>query len=118
MQNRPHYIGLIVHTCKDRPYKYNNSFKYESKRNSTEISNFIWGKKKEKINVDLDWRILAKAKPYSPASKKRMLCLTEKYHIIFSTTNLLNKRSELITKCRYENTFYLAIYTEVVEGFS
>ena len=39
------------------------------KRNSTELSNFIWGKKKEKINVDLDWSILDKAKPYSPASK-------------------------------------------------
>ena len=39
------------------------SFKYESKRNSTELSNSIWGKKTEKINVDLDWSILNKAKP-------------------------------------------------------
>ena len=59
-------------------------FSYESKRNSTELSNFIWGKMKDTINVDLDWNILDKAKPYSPASKKCMLCLTEKYHIIFS----------------------------------
>ena len=36
---------------------YNNSFKYKSRRNSTELSNFIWGKKKEKINVNLDWSI-------------------------------------------------------------
>ena len=89
-QNHPHYIGLTEDTFKDRLYKHNNSFQYESKRNSTEPSNFIWGKKKEKINVDLDWSILDKAKPYSPASKKCMLCLTEKYHIIFSTKNLLN----------------------------
>ena len=68
-QNHPHYIGLTEHTFKDRLYKHNNSFKYESKRNSTELSNFIWGKKKEKINVDLDWSILDKAKPYFPASK-------------------------------------------------
>ena len=59
-QSHPHYIGLTEHT-----FRYNNSFKYESKRNSTELSNFIWGKKKEKINVDLDWSILDKAKPYS-----------------------------------------------------
>ena len=32
VQNRPHYIGLIEHTCKDRLYKHNNSFKYESKK--------------------------------------------------------------------------------------
>ena len=69
-QNHPHYIGLTEHKIKDRLYKHNNSFKYESKRNSTELCNFIWGKKKEKINVDLDWSILDKAKPYSPASKK------------------------------------------------
>ena len=62
-QNHPHYIGLTEHTFKDRLYKHNNSFKYESKRNSTELSNFIWDKKKEKINVDLDWSILGKAKP-------------------------------------------------------
>ena len=77
-------------TFKYRLYKHNNSFKYESKRNSTELSNFIWGRKREKINVDLDWNILDKAKPYSPASKKCMLCLTEKYHIISSAKNLLN----------------------------
>ena len=46
-QNHPHYIGLTEHRFKDRLYKHNNSFKYESKRNSTELSNFIWGKKKE-----------------------------------------------------------------------
>ena len=65
-KNHPHYIGLTEH----RLYKHYNSSNYESKRNSTELSSFIWGKKKEKINVDLDWSILDKAKPYSPASKK------------------------------------------------
>ena len=79
-QNHPHYIGLTEHTFKDRLYKHNNSFTYESKRNSTELSNFIWGKKKEQINVDLDWSILDKAKPYSPASKKRMLSYREISH--------------------------------------
>ena len=116
-QNHPHYIGLTEHTFKDRLYKHNNSFKYESKRNSTELSNFIWGKKKEKINVDLDWSILDKAKPYSPASKKCMSCLTEKYLIIFSTKNLLNKRNEPVTKCRHENKFYLANYKDIHHNY-
>ena len=93
-QNHPHYIGLTEHAFKDRLYKHNNSFKYQSKRNSTEFSNFVWGKTKEKINVDLDWSISDKTKPSSPASKKCMLCLTEKYHIIFSTKNLMDKRTE------------------------
>ena len=46
----------------------------------------------------VDWSILDKAKPTSPSSKKYMLCLTEKYHIILSTKNLLNKRNELVNK--------------------
>ena len=40
-QNHPHYIGLTEHTFKDRLYKHNNCFEYESKRNSRELSNFI-----------------------------------------------------------------------------
>ena len=107
-QNQPHYFALKEHTFKIRLHKYNNSLKYESRRNSTELYNFIWGKKKEKVNVDLNWGILDKAKPYSPASKKCMLCLREKYRIIFSINNLLNKRNELVTKYRHENKFYLA----------
>ena len=74
-QNHLHYIGLTEHTFKDRLYKHGNSFKNESKRNSTELSKFIWGKKKEKINMDLDWSILDKPKPYSPASKKCIYAL-------------------------------------------
>ena len=45
-QNHLHYIGLTEHTFKDRFYQHNNS-KFELKRNSAELSNFIWRKKKE-----------------------------------------------------------------------
>ena len=67
--------------------------------------------------MDLDWSILDKAKPYSPASKKCMSCLTEKYLIIFSTKNLLNKRNEPVTKCRHENKFYLANYKDIHHNY-
>ena len=59
--------------------------------------------------MDLDWIILDKAKPYSPAYKKYMLCITEKYHIIFSTKNLLNKRDELVNKRKHDNNSILQI---------
>ena len=64
--------------------------------------------------LDLDWGILGKAKPYSQSSKELMLCLTEQQQIIFSTKNLLNKRNELLTKCRHENKFYLANYKDTL----
>ena len=64
--------------------------------------------------VDLDWSILGKAKPYSQSSKELMFCLTEQWQIIFSTKNLLNKRNELVTKCRHENKFYLVNYKDTL----
>ena len=93
----------------DGLYTYTYSFKSESRRNSAELSNFIWGKKKEKINVCLKYSILDKAKPYSPASSKCLLCLAEKYHIILSTKNLLNKRNEPVTNGRHEKSSILQI---------
>ena len=41
IENHPHYIGLTENTLKDRFYKHKNSFKYESKRNVAELSNFV-----------------------------------------------------------------------------
>ena len=61
----------------------------------------------------MTWTILDHAKPHVNGSSNCDLCLTEKYHIINSHVNIINKRSELITKCRHENKFYLSNYKEV-----
>ena len=45
IENHPHYIGLTENTFKDQFYKHKNSFKYESKRNAAELSNFVWENK-------------------------------------------------------------------------
>ena len=34
-----HYVGFTKNTFKDRLYKQKSSFKYETKKNSTELSN-------------------------------------------------------------------------------
>lgn len=107
-----HCISFTEHTCKAGSFK-RNSFKYLSKRISTELSNFIQGKKRQKVNVTLHWVILDRAKTYSPTSKKCIFCLTEKYHITFSKKNLLKKCNELVTKSRNETKFYLANYKDV-----
>ena len=45
---------------------------------------------------------------HSNISKRCDLCLTEKLMIITANPDrILNKRSELISKCRHENKFYL-----------
>ena len=112
IENHPHYIGLTENTFTDRFYKHKNSFKYESKRNATELSNFVWENKHTKTETNLVWDILDKSKAYRPETKRYLLCLTEKYHIIFSKLSLLNSRNELVTKCRHENEFYLVNFKD------
>ena len=111
-----HYIGITENDWKDRSYKHRNSFTDPNKRSSTQLSKHIWKLKDNGINLNdikIDWDILDHAKPCIPGTRRCHLCLTEKYHIISSSLNLLNKRSELISKCRHENKHQLASFKEV-----
>ena len=83
--------------------EYIRSFKHESKRNAMELSNFAQEDKYTNTETNLVWNILDKARAYRPETKRCLLCLTEKYHIIFSKLNLLNLRNELVTKCCQTN---------------
>ena len=59
-------------------------------------------------DFNIKWTIISRARPYSNISKRCDLCLTEKLMIITANPGrILNKRSELISKCRHENKFYL-----------
>ena len=107
------YIGLTENIFKDRLYKHKNGFRYESNKSATELSNFVWENKHTNAETSIEWELLDKAKSNEPGSKKCMLCLTDKYHIKFSMLNLLNSRSELVTKYRYQNKCYLSNYKDI-----
>ena len=109
------YIGLTEHSFKDRFYKHPNSFKYASKANTTELLKHVWDLKNSgTTDVSLNWSIVDRATPYKNGAKKINICFTEKFHVIFSPVHLINKRSELISKCRHENKFYLSNYKDVL----
>ena len=56
---------------------------------------------------DIKWRILKKANTYIGNPSHCNLCLSEKLCILTACdVSLLNKRSELVTKCRHENKFF------------
>ena len=109
IENHPCYIGLTENTFKDQFYKHIDSFKYGSKRNATELSNFEWENKYANTDKDLVRNILA----HIPEAKRCLLCSTEKY-IIFSKLDLLNSRNKLVTKCCHENKFYLANFKDSI----
>ena len=112
--DRVNYNGLTENTFKDRFYKHRISFKHKSKANSTELSKHFWEMKRKGIKKPImHWSVIDHAKPYQNRSKRCNLCLTEKYHILTSPVNLINKRSELISKCHHENKFRLVNYKAI-----
>ena len=76
-------------------------------KNSTELSKYIWSLKANNSTPILSWEIIDRASPYKNESKACSLCFTEKYHIITSKGQLLNKRSELV---RHATKFSLKNY--------
>ena len=93
------YIGLTEKTFKDRFYKHRNSFKYKNKINSTELSKHVWELKEKGVTDPImNWSVIDHATAYRNGSKKCNLCVTEKFHLINSQLNLLNKRSEIVSK--------------------
>lgn len=107
------YIGLTENTFKERWYQHKNTFKYEHKANSTELSKYVWSLQSINIAPILEWEIIDHARPYTNGRKTCNLCLTEKFHIITSNLKLLNKRSELVSTCRHVNKFLLKNYKVV-----
>ena len=60
---------------------------------------------------NVTWRIVKKAKAYNPESKRCSLCLTEKFEIAnYPDRNLLNKRTEIIAKCRHRRKHLLMLH--------
>ena len=94
-------------------YTNRNSFKYQSKQNSTELSKCVWDLKNKETPSELKWSTVDTAPSYINGSRRCPLCIAEKYHIIFTDLDLLNKRSELVTKCRHENKFILLNYKDI-----
>jgi len=106
---RKEYIGLTENTFKQRYNNHQTSMRHEQYETSTELSKYIWMLKRGNRNHNITWSIHSRATPYSNVSKRCNLCLAEKLAILNADKAVtLNKRSELVSKCRHENKFYLA----------
>ena len=107
------YLGTAQGEFKKRFHNHNSSFKNESKRNDTTLAKYVWDLKlKHNVTPTLKWHILKSVTPYSNITKKCRLCLQEKFEILScpNPDELLNKRSELVSKWRHVNKFLLANY--------
>ena len=101
------YIGIKEHDFKTRYRNHILSFNNRRYSDSSTLSMFVWELKESNTEFSIEWSILKYANPYKSGRKTCNLCLAEKICILNVDKNLLlNKRSELLTKCRHENKFY------------
>ena len=107
-QTTKYYYGLS-----EPPFKlsYNNhtaSFRNKPKDKGTVLSKYIWQLKEGEKPYDITWSIAATAAPYRCGTRHCDLCITEKLVIAQADpATLLNKRTELVSKCRHMNKFKL-----------
>ena len=84
------YYGSCETSFKLQYSNHNQSFKDHRKINSTELSKAVW---------KFSWKIVQHATPYQCGSKTCNLCLSEELQIFQAdSSELLNKRSELVSK--------------------
>ena len=102
------YVGLTEGTFKRRLYGHRQSFRNSGLRNATGLSKYIWELNDRSEEYKLSWNIIDRASSYNGTSKICRLCLLEKYHIL-TRDNLLNKRSELVNKCRHRRAFLIGL---------
>ena len=96
------YYDLCETTFKERYRNHTSSSRHEKNRNETELSDYIWALKKDKMVTSIKWKILSIVRG-KPTSNYCRLRLTLKFFIINSTgdNRVLNKRSEFVNKCRH-----------------
>ena len=108
-QNETHaYYSASDAEFKYRDNNHTNSLRNKDYENKTEVSKLIWHLKRNGTEFNLKWNIALYGTPYRCGTRRCDLCLTEKYiKARANQNNLLNKRTELISKCRHRNKYIL-----------
>ena len=105
------YFGSCETTFKKRFSNHKKSFNINEYKNDTELSNEIWRIKDSGHRPKVKWLIVKKCVPYNPQTKRCLLCLSKKLEIAaYKECNLLNKRNEIVSKCRHQLKYALARY--------
>ena len=111
INNNKVYFGVTKTAFKKRYANHVKSFRHEQYQNDTELSVESWKMKNNGTNAAIKFEIKSRHQPYNVNTKRCSLCLNEKLEIaLYKGTNLLNKRTEIINKCRHSTKYALASY--------
>ena len=102
------YVGLTANTFKQRLGNHKKSFNHRQYRTDTTLSDYIWKLKDDGIQYDLKWKIIDKARPFSPVTGICALCTLEKFYIIFKPElATINKKEEINNYCLHKTPVLL-----------
>ena len=96
------YLGSCETTFKDRFGNHKKSFNHFKHKNDTELSKEFWENKKCNGTPKVTWKNMLICPSYNPNSKRCLLCLIEKYEIVY----------EIINTCRH---YYKLVNCETID---
>ena len=103
------YIGLSSTKWKERYANDKYTFSHEHLKHHTALSKKFWCLKNKGLTPEIKWSILKKSNTPNSFDGRCSLCLEEKIQIMMYKLpeKLLNKRCELIARCRHKAKFKL-----------
>ena len=102
------YYGASDGEFKSLYNNHTNSFRHRHHEQELELSKHIWKLQDKGINLNGKWSVAAYASTYRCGTRRCDLCLPEKY--VTARANhktLLNKKTEIISKCSHSNKYIL-----------
>ena len=102
------YLGATEPMWKKRFGNHKSSFANPVRKFETCLSKYIWNLKEQNIPFEIKWALHKQSFPYQCGTRKCDICLSEKLEILRGDPKLLiNKRSEIMNKCRHKLKFKL-----------
>ena len=102
------YKGICSTTFKERLANHKKAFKNVTYENNTELSKEVWNIKRKGGEYVIKWSKDSNYQSYKPENKACSLCYQEKLAIsLFEGDFLLNKKNEIISRCRHRAKFKL-----------
>ena len=102
------YTGICSTEWKSRLGNHKKSFENERYETDSELSKEVWRIKRKGGNFSIKWRKDGNYSSYKPETKRCSLCANEKLAIArYEGNNLLNRRNEIISRCRHRLRYKL-----------
>ena len=111
------YKGISENTLKKRYADHKRSFSINRYKNDTKLSVEYRNLKARNSNPKVTWTVKNQFSACNPRLKRCSLCLNEKFEILEDKeNNLLNKKSEVISKCRHQNKYMSRILSSKIQN--